>query len=321
MTLDWLAQLLGLPAGCTGTSRTRRRRARWSRSPSRARPAPGRRVVVCSEHAHSSVDKAAKLLELELRKAPSTTTSACVRIGSSSTTPARSSRRSERRPRPRSIPVPRSPTAARRRASGSTSTRPTRAPPRSVPSSRPLRRLGARRLDRRQPAQVARSADGLLDALDAASRRVPRHLQPRARVPARRRGGREPERVHAGARSSLPRAQAVGRAALLRTVGSAGADPRARSARRALRGVGARRARLGGRRPGPFSLVCFRLEGSDETTSACSSASTTPARCSSRTRGSATVRPAARDRELPHDRGRRPARLGRPQARGSGALR
>jgi len=31
---------------------------------------PGRRVVLCSEHAHSAADKAAKLLELELRKIP-----------------------------------------------------------------------------------------------------------------------------------------------------------------------------------------------------------------------------------------------------------
>jgi aromatic-L-amino-acid/L-tryptophan decarboxylase len=30
---------------------------------------PGRRVVVCSEHAHSSVEKACRILELELRKA------------------------------------------------------------------------------------------------------------------------------------------------------------------------------------------------------------------------------------------------------------
>jgi aromatic-L-amino-acid decarboxylase len=32
--------------------------------------APGRRVVVASEHAHSSVDKAARILELELREVP-----------------------------------------------------------------------------------------------------------------------------------------------------------------------------------------------------------------------------------------------------------
>jgi aromatic-L-amino-acid/L-tryptophan decarboxylase len=32
--------------------------------------APGRRTVVASEHAHSSVDKAARILELELRKVP-----------------------------------------------------------------------------------------------------------------------------------------------------------------------------------------------------------------------------------------------------------
>ena len=31
---------------------------------------PDRRVVVCSEHAHSAADKAARLLELELRKVP-----------------------------------------------------------------------------------------------------------------------------------------------------------------------------------------------------------------------------------------------------------
>src|SRR5438552_13314670 len=36
-----------------------------------AREATGRRVVVCSEHAHSSIDKAARLLGMELRKTPS----------------------------------------------------------------------------------------------------------------------------------------------------------------------------------------------------------------------------------------------------------
>jgi aromatic-L-amino-acid decarboxylase len=35
-----------------------------------AREATGRRVVVCSEHAHSSVEKAARMLDLELRKVP-----------------------------------------------------------------------------------------------------------------------------------------------------------------------------------------------------------------------------------------------------------
>jgi aromatic-L-amino-acid decarboxylase len=69
LTLDWTAQLLGLPAGWHGhiedTASTSTIAALAA-----AREATGRNVVVCSEHAHSSVDKAAKLLGLELRKVP-----------------------------------------------------------------------------------------------------------------------------------------------------------------------------------------------------------------------------------------------------------
>ncbi|HKC21227.1 MAG TPA: aminotransferase class V-fold PLP-dependent enzyme [Gaiellaceae bacterium] len=69
LTLDWTAQLLGLPAGWHGhiedTASTSTLAALAA-----AREATGRSVVVCSEHAHSSVDKAAKLLGLELRKIP-----------------------------------------------------------------------------------------------------------------------------------------------------------------------------------------------------------------------------------------------------------
>jgi aromatic-L-amino-acid/L-tryptophan decarboxylase len=67
LTLDWTAQLLGLPAGWHGhiedTASTSTIAALAA-----AREATGRDVVVCSEHAHSAVDKAAKLLGLELRK-------------------------------------------------------------------------------------------------------------------------------------------------------------------------------------------------------------------------------------------------------------
>jgi aromatic-L-amino-acid/L-tryptophan decarboxylase len=67
LTLDWTAQLLGLPAGWHGhiedTASTSTIAALAA-----AREATGRNVVVCSEHAHSSVDKAAKLLGLEVRK-------------------------------------------------------------------------------------------------------------------------------------------------------------------------------------------------------------------------------------------------------------
>ena len=69
VTLDWVAQLLGLPAGWHGhiedTASTSTVAALAA-----AREATGRNVVVCSEHAHSSVDKAAKLLGMELRKTP-----------------------------------------------------------------------------------------------------------------------------------------------------------------------------------------------------------------------------------------------------------
>ncbi len=69
LTLDWTAQLLGLPAGWHGhiedTASTSTIAALAA-----ARESTGRNVVVCSEHAHSSVDKAAKLLGLELRKVP-----------------------------------------------------------------------------------------------------------------------------------------------------------------------------------------------------------------------------------------------------------
>ena len=52
-------------------------------------------------------------------------------------------------------------------------------------------------------------------------------------------------RVQPGARPPLPRAQALGGAALLRPRGAAGADPRGDSPRRAVRGVGRATSRAG----------------------------------------------------------------------------
>jgi aromatic-L-amino-acid/L-tryptophan decarboxylase len=70
LTLDWLSQLLGLPSGLHGhIEDTASTSTLVALAVARA-AAPGRRVVLCSEHAHSSVDKAARLLELELRKVP-----------------------------------------------------------------------------------------------------------------------------------------------------------------------------------------------------------------------------------------------------------
>jgi aromatic-L-amino-acid decarboxylase len=69
VTLDWTAQLLGLPPGWHGhiedTASTSTLAALAG-----ARELTGRRVVAASEHAHSSVDKACRLLGLELRKVP-----------------------------------------------------------------------------------------------------------------------------------------------------------------------------------------------------------------------------------------------------------
>jgi len=69
LTLDWAAQLLGLPAAWHGhiedTASTSTLAALIA-----AREATGGRAVVCSEHAHSSVEKAAKMLGLELRSVP-----------------------------------------------------------------------------------------------------------------------------------------------------------------------------------------------------------------------------------------------------------
>ena len=65
----WVADLLGLPEGWHGhiedTASTSTLAALVA-----AREANGGHVVVCSEHAHSSIDKAAKMLGLELRKTP-----------------------------------------------------------------------------------------------------------------------------------------------------------------------------------------------------------------------------------------------------------
>jgi aromatic-L-amino-acid/L-tryptophan decarboxylase len=70
VTLDWLRQLLGLPDGLHGhIEDTASTGTMVSLAAARA-ARPERRVVVCSEHAHSAVDKAARLLELELRKVP-----------------------------------------------------------------------------------------------------------------------------------------------------------------------------------------------------------------------------------------------------------
>ena len=69
VVLDWVAQLLGLPQGWHGhiedTASTSTLAALVA-----ARQATGRELVVCSEEAHSSVEKAARMLGMPVRKVP-----------------------------------------------------------------------------------------------------------------------------------------------------------------------------------------------------------------------------------------------------------
>src|SRR5205809_1997078 len=68
--MDWLAQLLGLPSGWHGHIEDTASTSTLAALAAARQAKPGHRVVVCSEHAHSSVDKACRILELELRKIP-----------------------------------------------------------------------------------------------------------------------------------------------------------------------------------------------------------------------------------------------------------
>jgi len=66
--VDWVRQLLGLPDGWHGHIEDAASTSTLAALIA-ARHATGRSVVVCSEHAHSSVEKDARMLGMELRKA------------------------------------------------------------------------------------------------------------------------------------------------------------------------------------------------------------------------------------------------------------
>ena len=69
VVLDWAAELLGLPRGWHGHIEDSASTSTLAAIIA-AREATGREVVLCSEHAHSGADKAARMLGMELRKVP-----------------------------------------------------------------------------------------------------------------------------------------------------------------------------------------------------------------------------------------------------------
>ena len=214
--VDWVRQLLGLPDGWHGhiedTASTSTLAALVA-----ARHATGRNVLVCSEHAHSAAEKAARLLGMEVRKVGvddelrmlvdgyelddvAVVVAAVGTTSFASVDPVRA-------------------LAERAHAAGAWL---------HVDAAYAgsawileeqrwsLGRRRARGLRRRERAQVAADADGLLVALDVAAGRVPAGVQPRAGVPAHAGGRLRAVGVRAGARPPLPLAEAVGGAALLR---------------------------------------------------------------------------------------------------------
>jgi aromatic-L-amino-acid/L-tryptophan decarboxylase len=70
LTLDWLAQLLGLPAGLHGHLEDTASMGTMAALAAARGARPDASVVVCSEHAHSSVEKACRILGLEARTTP-----------------------------------------------------------------------------------------------------------------------------------------------------------------------------------------------------------------------------------------------------------
>jgi aromatic-L-amino-acid decarboxylase len=72
VTMSWLADLLGLPASWNGHIEDGASTSTLAALATARHVAPeGRNVVYCSEHAHSSVDKACRLLGLEVQKVAS----------------------------------------------------------------------------------------------------------------------------------------------------------------------------------------------------------------------------------------------------------
>ena len=315
-----LARAAARPPGrsCTGTSRTRPRPAPSSPSPPRGRPRRTDAWSCAPSMRTRPSDKAARLLELELRKVPVDDE---FRLRPERPRPRRRLR-CRRDDRDDVVGCSRSGARDRRRCERRGSVAPRR---RRVcrargglpGASRPLRRLGACRLHRRQPAQVARRPDGLLRRSGRVGRTpsgdafslVPEYL----RVG---RGGRKPERVHdpysdgASAPSSSGRSSAATDARGYRSESaSTSASPRCSRAGCARRRAG-RSSRPATSRSSASAGGLGRGERAAARARERLGRGVPLARAP---RG--PLRVAARDRQLPNDGGRRPARLGRPPGR------
>ena len=189
LVLDWLAQLLGLPRGLARAHRghgldvdDRRARA----PPATLRPGG---AVYASEHANFSVEKAVRILGLEYRTVPvddefrmlpdfplDDATAVVATVGHDLVDLGRSRRRA-RRPLRGGRRLAARRRRLRRRGGGVSGAA-------LVP-----RRRRPRRLDRRQPAQVALHADGLLGALDAPARGAAARRSRRTATTSLRRDG------------------------------------------------------------------------------------------------------------------------------------
>ena len=281
----WLAQLLGLPAGWHGHIEDTASTSTLAALAAARTLRPDAGVVVCSEHAHSSVEKAARIVGLETRKTPADDefrlrpealdlTDACAVVATVGTTSSTSV-----------DPVG----AIADRAGGAWLH--VDAAYAGAAMVCPEFRWAFDGVDRAD-SLVVNAHKWLLVPTDCSciwTSRPDVFREAFSLVPSllalRRRGGAEPLRLRSGARAAVPVAEAVGRPALLRPQWPAGGHPRARPARRALRGMGAGRARLGGvSRRGASRSCAFGGRAPTRRTAHCSIVSTDRARSSSRRR-------------------------------------
>ena len=263
--LDWLAQLLGLPAGLARPHRGHRLDLHVRRARRRARGDRPRSSSAPSTRTRRS--RRRRGCSARLRKVP-VDADFRMRVDALGPDRCRRRRRDRRhdRRRPSVDPVPAiadacAPAGVAARGRG------LRRLGHGLPRvSLGVRRGGAGRLAGGERAQVAVHPDGLLAALDAPARGPAPRLQPDARVPAHpgRRGRAQPDRLRPGARAALPRAQALGGAALPRPPRAAGANPRARRLATKFERWVARGRAGSSARPASSRSCASACEGDDE---------------------------------------------------------